>query len=121
MVTMFKAILLSILIIFPFTLIAGVLDVNSDAPALLKALNFILTFMSAHIQSQVAIFVTMFLSCMFALQLICRGLAELLGLFAEKTGTNIDNQMMMFFSTAALILGRVIGWFGVGNLPKSLS
>jgi hypothetical protein len=103
-----------------FSLTAGPIDLKSEAPAFLKAVNFLLTFLSANIQSQSLAFVAWIVSLSLIIQAIARALAEFLGLFANKTKTNIDNKLMMFFSDVARILGTIIAWFGLGSLPKSL-
>lgn len=54
-----------------------------------------------------------------SVMLICRGLAELLLLFADKTTTTIDNKILAFAQKAAEICAKILGWFGVGY-PKSL-
>jgi uncharacterized protein YhhL (DUF1145 family) len=56
---------------------------------------------------------------MLAVMLVSRGLAELLGLFAEKTSTNYDDKMLMIFSKTAKFIGSILGWVGVGY-PKSI-
>ena len=56
---------------------------------------------------------------MLSLMLIFRGLAELFGLFATKTATDYDDKLLLFFSSAAKIIGSILGWVGVGY-PKSL-
>jgi hypothetical protein len=115
---LFFLVLLNMFITFP--ILAGGIEITPDAPALLKIASYILSFLSANIQNQTALFVTWFLTMMLLVQTIFRALAELLGLFADKTSTDIDNKLMLAFSAVAKIAGTVIGWFGVGNLPKSL-
>jgi hypothetical protein len=101
-------------------LFAGPVDLKPEAPAFLSGVNFILTFLSANIQSQSIAFIAWIVSLSLIMQSLARGIAELLGLFANKTKTNIDNKLMMFFSDVARFLGTIIAWFGVGSLPKSL-
>ena len=47
--------------------------------------------------------------------LLCRGMAELLSLFAHKTKTKTDDFMLLFVSDAAVWLSRFLGWISPGN------
>ena len=101
-------------------LCAGVLDVSPDAPVVLKVASYILTFLSASIQSQTLAFVAWLVTLMVVVQSVLKAVSELLGLFADKTKTEVDNKLIVVFSKIVKVLGKVIGWFAVGSLPKSL-
>jgi hypothetical protein len=100
-------------------LVAGVLGTDPDAPILIKTAEWLLGFMSKSIQSQAIAYTAWFVTIMVAVQGVARGIAELLGLFADKTKTNFDNKAMLWLSNVALWCGKIIGWFGVG-FPKSI-
>ncbi len=113
-----------IIMVLPFLLLsgdlfAGVLGLDPDAPILLKTAEWLLMFMSKSIQHQALAYVTWFVTIMVAIQGAARGIAELLGLFAMSTKTDVDNRIMNFMIDTAKWAGKVIGWFGVG-FPKSL-
>lgn len=98
---------------------AGVLDLDQEAPVLLKTASWLLTFSTGAIQTQWIAYTTWFVTLMIAIQGIARGLSELLSIFADKTETNFDNRLMTFFAGVARFCGKVIGWFGLGY-PKGL-
>ncbi len=54
-----------------------------------------------------------------SVMLICRGLAELLLLFAHSTKTEIDNKILAFVQKTAEVCAKILGWFGLGY-PKKL-
>ena len=100
-------------------LLAGVLDLDQEAPVLLKTASWLLTFSTEAIKTQWIAYTTWFVTIMIAIQATARGLAELLSLFADKTATDIDNKAMMALSNVAKICGKIVGWFGIGY-PKGL-
>lgn len=54
-----------------------------------------------------------------ALMLICRAVSEALLLFAAKTQSNVDNQLAQILATVAALLGRLLGYIGIG-MPRRM-